>query len=474
MASSLFVTDTCFERRSSELTVSGVNALIEKCCGGQVSKSVVGITSEGHVLLSSGETFKVASSPSAAASNNNSISSETLLRSVSNKRCAAVHETVLAKRSRFEKKTRAPCARWGATFINVGKNKYMLYGGEADYADENHSSDAGAGGGRFLGDVHFCELSSDGLTYKWTTPLGCEGSPRAWHTATYIPSSNLVVVMGGTRESEEILDAQLFDCDINLWYPLTSNGKAPCPRMGHSAARFDGTICIFGGCRQRKWFNDVYFLDTKSWRWSQPRIAGIAPEPRTYHSASIISDRQMVILSGNGADKTFSDIHILTSSASNNAPEEKSTKKERKWRWVQPRISKGSMMSARCGHRAVVVHSGALKLPRLVISGGWDTWGEVVEVFADVHAISFDGDADDAAPRASCECIVKDDAEEHGGMLQRTGHAASVSPDGDMVFVCGQGPPPDSLRFGGVPIAVSVVMNSSTGVEKIVRVLEER
>mmetsp|Transcript_12673 Transcript_12673/g.20498 ORF Transcript_12673/g.20498 Transcript_12673/m.20498 type:complete len:419 (+) Transcript_12673:135-1391(+) len=229
-----------------------------------------------------------------------------------------------------------PVGRRGATLTAVGKNYMILYGGE----DQD---------GNLLGDMH--KLSLD--KYKWTSLSVCKGRPIVWHTATFLESSGHVLVFGGNCEDGESNTAMVFDCDINLWYPLTTSGRRPTARMGHSACLVQGGLCIFGGRIGRRDLNDLFLLDTKTWRWtSPPKIGGKPPKQRAFHSAtSICNGKEMVVVGGlAGKSKAFDDVHLLNLET---------------FTWSSPVVT-GVLFRPRCHHRCEKMLSD----DKLVVFGG--------------------------------------------------------------------------------------------------------
>ena len=53
-----------------------------------------------------------------------------------------------------------------------------------------------------------------------------------------------------------------------------AEGPTPEARIGHTATYDPDSrrIFVFGGSKNRKWFNDVHILDTQSWRWSTVEV----------------------------------------------------------------------------------------------------------------------------------------------------------------------------------------------------------
>lgn len=62
-----------------------------------------------------------------------------------------------------------------------------------------------------------------------------------------------------------------------------AEGPTPETRIGHTAT-FDPDskrIFVFGGSKNRKWFNDVHILDTQTWRWSMVEVRPASPQEET-------------------------------------------------------------------------------------------------------------------------------------------------------------------------------------------------
>lgn len=53
-----------------------------------------------------------------------------------------------------------------------------------------------------------------------------------------------------------------------------AEGPTPEARIGHTAV-YDpdsGRIFVFGGSKNKKWFNDVHILDTQTWKWTMVEV----------------------------------------------------------------------------------------------------------------------------------------------------------------------------------------------------------
>ena len=53
-----------------------------------------------------------------------------------------------------------------------------------------------------------------------------------------------------------------------------AEGPTPEARIGHTAIYDPESrrIFVFGGSKNKKWFNDVHILDTQSWKWSMVEV----------------------------------------------------------------------------------------------------------------------------------------------------------------------------------------------------------
>ncbi|KAL4623015.1 rab9 effector protein with kelch motifs-like [Arapaima gigas] len=153
------------------------------------------------------------------------------------------------------------------------------------------------------------------------------------------------------------------------WVPAETLAEGPTPeaRIGHTAT-FDPEskrIFVFGGSKNKKWFNDVHILDTQSWRWTMVEAQGKVP-PLAYHSCSLFRG-ELFVLGG-----VFPRPHPEPDGCSDALyifnPEMAI--------WYQP-IVNGDRPAPRSGHSACVLQG------KIFMFGGWDT----PVCFNDVHAL---------------------------------------------------------------------------------------
>mmetsp|Transcript_3138 Transcript_3138/g.5277 ORF Transcript_3138/g.5277 Transcript_3138/m.5277 type:complete len:494 (+) Transcript_3138:262-1743(+) len=244
------------------------------------------------------------------------------------------------------KKEKGPEPRWGATLTTISPSKAILYGGTG--GDEDNEE--------LISEVMV--LSTGKST--WASQSGCNGKPLAWHTATFLPSSGHVLVFGGLSEEGESDEALVFDCDISLWYPLTTSGPAPTPRMGHSACLLGTTLLVYGGKSGRRDLNDLYALDTLTWRWSRPVVQGKGPRARAFHQAVPLGNNCMVVIGGRAGEEAFDDVHLLTMALKEGLEV---------FEWKKLMVT-GAYFRPRCGHVAVKLDVDGEE--RILVAGGWN------------------------------------------------------------------------------------------------------
>lgn len=53
-----------------------------------------------------------------------------------------------------------------------------------------------------------------------------------------------------------------------------AEGPTPEARIGHTSVYDPDSkrIFVFGGSKNKKWFNDVHILDTQSWKWTMVEV----------------------------------------------------------------------------------------------------------------------------------------------------------------------------------------------------------
>ena len=215
--------------------------------------------SQRHLNLNLGFTDK---NNDGSASDNDGNASENTYESSSNiinaEATAALKDSSPIRTTNATQLTLPPAKRWAhtATLIPAHGNSLLVYGGQ----NEN---------GRILSDIFLYDVDLS----SWSRPQNCDGLPRCWHSCTYVPQREVLVVFGGVSvgidNKEEITDmTMLFDTDMMLWYPAETNGVRPVGRSGHSAALLGKQVLIFGGIKKSgRMQNSIAMLDVETWGW---------------------------------------------------------------------------------------------------------------------------------------------------------------------------------------------------------------
>ena len=241
----------------------------------------------------------------------------------------------------------APSPRWGHSSTLIDSDRLFIYGGQSETGT--------------LQDLFVYSMA----TNKWSKPVNCEGLPRQWHTATYLPERQLLISFGGEAPNKKgkistTDQVMVLDTELMLWYPPSVSGQIPSGRSGHTANLLPNTndLLIFGGVKGRKWTNSVALLDISRWKWSVLKIVGDGPRPRSYHSATPILKSShkcwLVIFGGNDSVKSYNTVHVLETN--NNI-----------WTWIHPMCS-GDLPPPRTGHCATLLDDQST----IMIYGGWD------------------------------------------------------------------------------------------------------
>ncbi len=207
-----------------------------------------------------------------------------------------------------------PAVRVSHTAINdVANNRMTIFGGF---------------NGSFYNDVWVLSTANGlGGTPAWTqlSPTGGPPSGRYAPTAVYDVANNRMTIFGGTSGSG-LNDVWVLSNANGLggtpvWTQLSPTGTAPAPRAYHSAV-YDATnnlMTIFGGYNNGNWFNDVWVLsnanglDSTTSSWTQLFPSGSTPAIREL--PTVVYDdtnNRMMIFGGVNGSTTFNDVWVLS------------------------------------------------------------------------------------------------------------------------------------------------------------------
>lgn len=323
----------------------------------------------------------------------------------------------------------APGPRWGHTLTKLDENRIIVYGGQ--------SFDPTTGAPCVLSDVHIY----DSAQRTWYKPVNCEGVPRQWHTATFLPERQLLISFGGETKNPKngkmttTDQVMVLDTEILLWYPPAVSGVVPTGRSGHSATLLQNTneLVVFGGVKGSKWQNSVAVLDIPRWKWSAPKVSGDAPRPRSYHSATALAgtngsaSSRVVVFGGNNGTTSFNTVHVLETDGTS-------------WSWVNPSVS-GCIPKVRTGHSATLLADQKT----ILVYGGWDPNMEEEDggndedmIFDDSYYLDTETWTWRTGPKPS---FAADESPAENGGGRRVGHTS--------VLVEGENNNSEVLVFGG-------------------------
>ncbi len=211
----------------------------------------------------------------------------------------------------------SPEARYGHTAVYDSTNSIMtIFGGTV-------------GDGVCTNDVWtLSNATGAGGTPAWT-PLGTGGEPpsgRAFHNSVYDPTSNNMIVFGGSCGEATFNDVWILTHANGLggtptWTQLSPTGTPPSVRYGASLV-YDSTsnelILFGGGTSSTSVNNDLWILSHANGSggtpvWTPVTPSGGPPMARAGHTATYSSSaNSMTIYGGDNAGTDLSDIWLLT------------------------------------------------------------------------------------------------------------------------------------------------------------------
>jgi N-acetylneuraminic acid mutarotase len=210
-------------------------------------------------------------------------------------------------------------------------------------------------------------------------------TPRAAHTATALPSGQVLIVGGMADGESGLASVELFDPQANA---IETIGSMAERRSGHTATRLgDGRVLIAGGYNGEYLASlEVFEPSTKRWR-----RAGSLLEGRSGHTATLLRDGRVLFVGGVGRGWTF------LRSAEVYDPE--TGRSERV----------GELDVPREGHTATLLADG-----RVLVIGGHSGRRPNVEVYASAELFSpqtrrFDGTGTLTTPRHKHDAIALND-----------------------------------------------------------------
>ena len=176
-------------------------------------------------------------------------------------------------------------------------------------------------------------------------PTDAMSVPRASHTATLLPSGEVLVAGGCTVDSCELDDRS---ATTELYDPETGRFSAaprlPVPLVGHSATLLrDGTVLLAGGWVEGGLNRNAYVYEPTSARFT---ATGPMLRPRGGFTATLLSDGRVLFAGGFDGRRAIASAEIYDPRSGT-------------FRAV------GSLSTARSAHAAVLLRDG-----RVLVAGG--------------------------------------------------------------------------------------------------------
>ncbi|XP_028419962.1 kelch repeat-containing protein isoform X1 [Perca flavescens] len=198
----------------------------------------------------------------------------------------------------------SPSGRWGQTLCPIDALTAILIGGQ---------------GSR----MHFCKdpmwkLCTEDMSWVAAETLAEGPTPEAriGHTAVYDPDSQRIFVFGGSKNKKWFNDVHILDTQSWKWTMVEAQGKVP-PLAYHSCSMFRGELFVLGGvfpCPNPEpdgCSDSLYIFDPHLSIWYQPIVTGDKPSPRSGHSACVMQQRKIYVFGGWDTPVCYNDMYML-------------------------------------------------------------------------------------------------------------------------------------------------------------------
>nr|XP_020465775.1 tip elongation aberrant protein 1-like [Monopterus albus] len=197
-----------------------------------------------------------------------------------------------------------PSGRWGQTLCPIDAQTAILIGGQ---------------GAR----MQFCKdpmwkLCTEDMSWMPAETLAEGPTPEAriGHTAVYDPDSKRIFVFGGSKNKKWFNDVHILDTQSWKWTMVEAQGKVP-PLAYHSCSMFRGELFVLGGVFPRPnpepdgCSDSLYIFDPHLSIWYEPIVTGDKPSPRSGHSACVMQERKIYVFGGWDTPVCYNDMYML-------------------------------------------------------------------------------------------------------------------------------------------------------------------
>ncbi|XP_042368481.1 kelch repeat-containing protein [Plectropomus leopardus] len=198
----------------------------------------------------------------------------------------------------------SPSGRWGQTVCPIDAQTAIVIGGQ---------------GAR----MQFCKdpmwkLCTEDMSWVAAETLAEGPTPEAriGHTAVYDPDSRRIFVFGGSKNKKWFNDVHILDTQSWKWTMVEAQGKVP-PLAYHSCSMFRGELFVLGGVFPRPnpepdgCSDSLYIFDPHLSIWYQPIVTGDKPSPRSGHSACVMQERKIYVFGGWDTPVCYNDMYML-------------------------------------------------------------------------------------------------------------------------------------------------------------------
>lgn len=176
--------------------------------------------------------------------------------------------------------TESPSARAGATLVDLGSSRALLFGG----LDASGRSN----------ETWIYDLNAN----TWTQKFPAVSPPaRVGHAAAYLTGK--VIVFGGSGDSGVLADTWTYNTTFNIWTNAAPSAPRPSARMYHGMAALNTTkVLLFGGTAGILGApnNETWEYDASSNTWALPASGDISPRSR--HGMAQVASNKVLLFGG--------------------------------------------------------------------------------------------------------------------------------------------------------------------------------
>ncbi|KAM9836571.1 LOW QUALITY PROTEIN: kelch repeat-containing protein [Aulostomus maculatus] len=171
--------------------------------------------------------------------------------------------------------------------------------------------------------MQFCKdpmwkLCTEDMSWMAAETLAEGPTPEAriGHTAVYDPDTKRIFVFGGSKNKKWFNDVHILDTQSWKWTMVEAQGKVP-PLAYHSCSMFRGELFVLGGVFPRPHpepdgcSDSLYIFDPHLSIWYQPIVTGDKPSPRSGHSACVMQERKIYMFGGWDTPVCYNDTYVL-------------------------------------------------------------------------------------------------------------------------------------------------------------------